>query len=249
MTNLEAFVTGTQNFLHSIHPIWVYTSAVAFLFYKKAISDLEVSTGYLLAGNIDSSRGNEIPELHVLARKFRYVFWFIPSPIFAKILSPSQAIRETKERERDFVAHGLYAKSVLETIHSDFTVGDALCVLRITSQESKPPRVIASALNYIVTANVYVEFYEPWSSRRVSYIEFRLNRPGGWDSAITTKSIYNINFRVEWQGKPRLVGRILTFLIHSTFINFSISKYRCLPEQIRNFVLAAKLKKGKSKSE
>lgn len=218
---------------NTVHPIWASITAVLFLFYKKAISDLEVSTGYIVAGSVALGHGAASPALTIRARKVRYSWFIVPNPIFVELLSAKDAKREIDEKEHDFMHKGFGSDQVVERVHIDYEVGDPLFFLKVISQEGQTPRVIASALNYVATANVKVEFSEQRTHRRVSYIEFRLNRPGVWDSEVLPGTHFDINFRVEWNGKPRAIGKILTWILHTTFVNYPLRTYRLIFEKVR----------------
>lgn len=240
MIAFESLMDLLGNFWQSVHPIWAAITATLFLFYKKAISDLEVSTGYIVAGSVALGHGATVPTLMVRARKVRYSWFIVPNPIFVEILGPKDGKKEIDEKEHDFMHKGFDSDQVVERVHIDYEVGEPLFFLKVTSQEGQTPRVVASALNYVATANVKVEFSEPRTHRRISYIEFRLNKPGVWDSEVLPGTHFDINFRVEWNGKPRAIGRILTWVLHSTFINYPSKTYRLVFEKLRRVFFPAK---------
>jgi hypothetical protein len=215
-----------------IHPIWKAIGVVTFLFYKKAVSDLEVATGYVLNGTV-TTKWVKKTELRIRSKKLRYSLWFFPNPIFAELMTDKEADDEIKRKADDFLKDPQNAEYFHESSSIDFRDRDALFVLKVTSQEQKAPRVIASMLNHLAMANVYTEFQNRKSGRRISYLHFRVQKPGVEDGEVAPLGHWEVDFRLEWDGKPRLVGRILNPSIHRFFINEPRKQYRAAFEFAR----------------
>lgn len=208
---------------------------VLLLFYKKAISDLELSTGYHISGLIEKKRGSVSEAdstLTLSSKKLRYMLLLFPAPIFAEPLNKNQYDTERSRLDSQLLGGEGEDILVFEGFSEDFAGMEPAIYLKLVSQEEGTPRVIASSNNVVVVPNVVFEATDPMTRRRISLVEFRVTKAGVLDSGVSTDSAIKINFRAEWDGRARWLGRAMTWGIHGLLINSHKKAYRSLPERI-----------------
>lgn len=193
--------------------IYTWIGALALLFYKKAISDLEIASGYLIQGTISQS------VLSVSAKKLRYIYFIIPMPILVKLISD----KEFKLRESDFFEqeHKRVQQNdlpSLESLSQDFQAHSPSLYIEIISFEQKVPTITMSCNNLIIVPNVFLHFYSDQTRKFHTLVEIRAYRLGPMESGTSISSTDKVDFQIRWLGSERFIGKYLTKILDKVFV-------------------------------